>query len=47
VSYSLSDRFNAAIDLFYTPLSVRRSVGASPQNDGLFNVRALVSYRLR
>ena len=47
VSYRLSDRFDAAVDLFYSPLSVRRAAGASSQNDGLFNVRALVTCRLR
>ncbi len=47
VSYPLSSRFNASVDLFYTPLSVRRAAGEPLQNDGLFNVRALVTYRLR
>jgi hypothetical protein len=47
VSYPLGKRFDATLDLFYTPLSVRRPVGSSPQNDGLFNVRLLVTYRLR
>ena len=47
VSYPVSKRFDASFDLFYSPLSVRRPVGSSPQNDGLFNVRALVTYRLR
>lgn len=46
VGYSLSSRLSAAIDVFYTPLSVQRGAGASV-NDGLFNVRALVTYRVR
>ncbi len=33
-------------DMFYTPLMVRRTATAPRTNDGLFNVRALVSYRL-
>jgi hypothetical protein len=46
VSYPLTDRLRAAVDVFYTPLSVTRP-GASRQNEGLFNVRALVVYQLR
>lgn len=45
VTYPLSDRVDASIDAFYSPLMVRR--GSSVVNDGLFNVRALVTYRLR
>ncbi len=45
VSYALTRRFSASIDAFYSPLSVRRSSGSSL--NGLFNVRALVSYRVR
>lgn len=47
VSYPLTNRLQAAADVFYTPLSVRRFAGAPDRNDGLFNVRALVTYRLR
>ncbi len=47
VSYPLTSRLQAAVDLFYSPLSVRRSQAAPVQNDGLFNVRALVAYRFR
>ncbi len=45
VSYPLSRRLRAAVDVFYTPLSVQRTTVA--QNDGLFNVRALVAWQLR
>ncbi len=45
VSYTLTARVNAAVDAFYTPLMVDRSSGQ--QNNGLFNVRALLTYRLR
>ena len=47
VSYRLSERLGVAVDLFYTPLSVRRPSSAPLQNDGLFNLRALLEYRLR
>jgi hypothetical protein len=46
VSYPLTARLRAAVDGFYTPLSVRR-VGTAEQNDGLFNVRALITWQLR
>ncbi len=47
VSVPLTDRLTAAADVFYTPLSVQRAAGSPAQNDGLFNVRALIAYRLR
>lgn len=47
VSYRLTKTLNLGVDAFYTPLSVTRRFGAPTQNDGLFNLRALVTYRLR
>jgi len=47
VSYRLIDKLTLGVDVFYTPLSVRRGFGAPAHNDGLFNIRALVVYRLR
>jgi hypothetical protein len=47
VSYRLSDRLILTTDAFYSPLSVRRGAGAPLQNDGMFNIRALVTYRMR
>ncbi|MEI6669544.1 MAG: hypothetical protein WCP29_15445 [Acidobacteriota bacterium] len=47
VSYRMSGRLTAGMDLFYSPLSVRRGFGAPVQNDGMFNIRTLLSYRLR
>jgi hypothetical protein len=47
VSYLLTGRIALTVDAFYTPLSVRRTAGAPQVNDGLFNVRALLSYSLR
>ena len=46
VSYRLTTRLSLGVDVFYSPLSVSRSPGAPAQNDGLFNVRGLVTYRL-
>jgi hypothetical protein len=47
VSYMLTERFGLTVDAFYTPLSVRRVSGGPRTNDGLFNLRALLSYALR
>jgi hypothetical protein len=47
VNYRLTSRFDVGVDMFYSPLSVRRAAGAPIQTDGLFNVRALFTYRLR
>jgi hypothetical protein len=47
VNTRLSSRFTLSVDAFYAPLSVSRGEGQPVQNDGLFNVRALVVYRLR
>lgn len=47
VSYRVTPRFGLGVDVFYTPLTVRREVDAPLQTDGFFNVRMLVSYRIR
>lgn len=47
VSYMLTDRIGFTVDAFYSPLLVRREVTGPRTNDGLFNVRALVSYSFR
>jgi hypothetical protein len=47
ISCPLTTRLTLGVDVFYSPLSVRRGSGAPVQNDGLLNVRALVTYRLR
>jgi hypothetical protein len=46
-SYALTRRAAFTVDTFYTPLWVRRETNGPRTNDGLFNVRAMVSYRLR
>lgn len=46
-SYMLTNRATFTVDVFYSPLWVRRSANAPLTNDGLFNVRALLSYSFR
>jgi hypothetical protein len=46
-SYRLTNRLTLGLDAFYSPLSVKRGFGAPLQNDGFFNLRTLVTYRLR
>jgi hypothetical protein len=47
VSYLVTKRAVFTVDAFYTPLWVQRSPVAPTRNDGLFNVRALLSYTFR
>ncbi len=47
VTYAITKRAAFTVDAFYTPLWVKRSPGAPTTNDGLFNVRALLSYSIR
>jgi hypothetical protein len=47
VSYFLTRRMALTVDTFYTPLFIRHDGTGGRANDGLFNVRALVSYSLR
>ena len=42
LSYRVSSRITLGVDAFYAPLWVRRGAGQPLQEDGLFNVRALV-----
>jgi hypothetical protein len=44
ITYLISRRTAMTVDAFYTPLWVRREAGGPRTNDGLFNVRALLSY---
>src|SRR5262249_10456567 len=44
VTYMWSNRIAITVDAFYSPLWVKRSATAPRTNDGLFNLRALVSY---
>ena len=46
-AYPLTNRITVAAEAFYSPLTVRRTLGASSSIDGLFNVRGLVTYRVR
>jgi hypothetical protein len=47
VTYQVTKRAAFTVDAFYSPLSVKRSPTAPVTNDGLFNVRALLSYSIR
>lgn len=44
VTYAISKHVAFTVDAFYTPLFVKRSATTPDTNDGLFNVRAMVSY---
>jgi hypothetical protein len=46
-SYLLTSKAAFTVDGFYSPLWVQRTPGGPRTNDGLFNVRALVSYTFR
>jgi hypothetical protein len=47
VTYAMTRRAAFTVDAFYTPLWVQRTATAPRTNDGLFNVRALISYSFR
>ena len=47
ISYLFTKQMAFTVDVFYSPLWVQRSAGAPTTNDGLFNVRALLSYSFR
>ncbi len=47
LSYLLTDRIGLTVDTFYSPLGVRRNPAGPRTNEGLLNVRALLSYSLR
>jgi hypothetical protein len=47
VTYLVTKRAAFTVDAFYTPLWVKRSPTDPRTNDGLFNVRALLSYTFR
>jgi hypothetical protein len=46
VTYLFNQRVAFTTDVFYTPLGVSRTQGAPETNDGLLNVRAMLSYHL-
>lgn len=47
LSYLVTKRISFTVDAFYSPLEVQRNPLGPTANDGLFNLRALVSYTLR
>lgn len=46
-TFQASDRLRIGGEIFYSPLDVVRPPSTSSANDGLVNVRALVTYRVR
>lgn len=47
ITYLATSHAAITVDAFYSPLWVVRNVGAPRTNDGLFNFRALLSYKIR
>jgi hypothetical protein len=47
ISYLVTKRAAVTVDAFYSPLFVQRNASGPASNDGLFNVRALMSYTFR
>jgi hypothetical protein len=47
LGYAFTDRLTLSGEVFYSPLDVVRPPSTSAQNDGLFNVRSLITYRIR
>jgi hypothetical protein len=47
VSYLVTKQMSFTVDMFYSPLWVKRTPTGPTANDGLFNVRALLSYTFR
>ncbi len=47
LAYAFTDRLSLSGELFYSPLNFVRPPNKSSQNDGLFNLRSLVTYRIR
>ncbi len=47
ISYAVTKRATFTVDAFYTPLWVQRTPNGPRTNDGLFNVRAMLSYNIR
>lgn len=46
IGYAVTERFTIAADLFYAPLTVRRTASSASSIDPMFNARALISYRV-
>jgi hypothetical protein len=46
VGYMVTERLTLSADVFYAPLTVRRTAESATSIDSMFNVRALFSYRV-
>jgi hypothetical protein len=51
LGFALTDRLSAAVDLSYTPLGVMRDLGTTLStkvtNEGMFNMKGLITYRVK
>ncbi len=47
VSYAITERFSISGEVFDSPLDVIRPPSNASQNDGLLNIRSLITYRIR
>jgi hypothetical protein len=47
VAFYLAERWKLVGEVFYSPLGVVRPPNTESQNDGLFNLRGFVEYRIR
>lgn len=47
VVYPLTDKIQVAVGMFYSPLQVTRPPATSSSNDGVVNVRSMLTYRWR
>lgn len=45
VTYPFTERLSLSVGLFYSPLWVKRPPDTSSQNDPLFNIRSMITYR--
>jgi hypothetical protein len=46
IGYTVTERVTIAADLFYAPLTVRRTASSASTIDPMINARALISYRV-
>ena len=47
IGYALTERLTLRGEVFYSALTVVRPPNTTTQNDGLFNLRSLITYRIR
>ena len=47
ISVRITERLSISGEAFYSPLDVIRPPNTASQTDGLFNIRSLITYRIR